>query len=370
MVRNILVYRTGQLGDTLASLPAIRAIRDVYRNDNFILLTDRKAGVVSSWDVLQPTKLFSEVLFYAAPGGRVSSWVPFIKLASEIRRRKPAALFYLREFSWTHRTRDRFFFERICGIPACHGFEAPAKRTFGDRDSTGKLEKCPREVDYYLGLVRGWGIPAPPSESVDFALPVSAKERALVDAFWSDERIDATATVIGIGPGSKMPAKRWPLERFEQIGKRILALIPGCRLIVLGGFEDVDPGERLRGVLGSGVVNTAGKLSLFESAEALRRCSLYVGNDTGTMHLAAAVGTPCVAIFSSRDHPGRWDPYGTQHVVLRAEPPCAGCLLDICSDQDMKCLKDISVPDVMEAIEHVLKTTMKVTGVKQVYAGI
>jgi len=371
MARNMIIYRTGQLGDTLASLPAIRAIRDAYPNDNFILLTDRQPGQrwVSSWDVLEPTRLFSEVLFYTPLRRGFAGCCPVLDVVFQIRQRRPAALFCLREFSWNHKNRARLFFRVICGIPNCYGCGSDDRQAFGRRDSLGKMVRYPREVDYYLNLVSRWGMPTP-AGSVSFGLPLSDKERARIDAFWWKERIAETVLTIGIGPGSKMPAKRWPLDRFVAVGTRILNAFPECRLIVFGGIEDRVQGEEIVRALPNRVVNAAGKLTLLESAEALRRCHLYVGNDTGTMHIAAAVGTPCVAIFSARDHPGRWEPYGSNHVVLRTDPPCAGCLLDVCVDQDMKCLKDISVNQVMRAIESVLDQVVTSKPMGRAYAGI
>jgi heptosyltransferase-3 len=92
----------------------------------------------------------------------------------------------------------------------------------------------------------------------------------------------------------------------------------------------------------------AGDLSVRESAALLQDAAFYLGNDTGAMHLAAAVGTPCIAIFSSLDWPGRWSPYGKGHQVFRVDVPCAGCLLEVCS-QHHECLTGTSVNDVHQA---------------------
>ncbi len=74
----------------------------------------------------------------------------------------------------------------------------------------------------------------------------------------------------------------------------------------------------------------------------------YLGNDTGAMHLAAAMGRPCVAVFSAREWPGRWHPYGEGHKVLRFEVPCSGCRLEVC-DKELQCLKGIQVEEVYQA---------------------
>jgi len=109
-------------------------------------------------------------------------------------------------------------------------------------------------------------------------------------------------------------------------------------------------GAMLVAMIGPRIVNWAGSLSVLESAEALRRCTLYLGNDTGIMHLAAAVGTRCIAIFSARDHPGKWYPYGQGHVVIRKQIPCEGCYLTVCEEHRMACLMEINVEEVCQAV--------------------
>ena len=198
-------------------------------------------------------------------------------------------------------------------------------------------------------------MPLPHPDEIEFSLPISGKERSRIDALWREAGIPARALLIGLGPGSKMAAKQWPLQRFIEVGRDLLVNLPGCWLIIFGGPGDRELGNKIRDVLGDRVINAAGRLSVLESAEALRRCSVYVGNDTGVMHLAAAAGTPCVGIFSARDHPGRWEPYGLHHIVLRKEPSCAGCLLEVCIKHDMICLKEIRVSEVMHAIRYILR---------------
>jgi ADP-heptose:LPS heptosyltransferase len=159
-------------------------------------------------------------------------------------------------------------------------------------------------------------------------------------------------SLIGIGPGSKWPSKVWPEERFAEVGKKLIGEL-GLYPIVLGGPEDAALAARLVKTWGSGA-NAAGALDIRPAAAALTHCRLYVGNDTGTMHLAAAVGTPCGAVFSAQDWPGRWYPYGMGHTVLRRRVACEGCLLQVCEREGLRCLKEISVDEVLSACREVL----------------
>ena len=89
---------------------------------------------------------------------------------------------------------------------------------------------------------------------------------------------------------------------------------------------------------------------------ALKDCALYVGNDTGTMHLAAAAGTACVALFSARDWPGAWYPYGVPQRVFRTALECEGCYLVACAERGNECLTRIGVGEVIDGCTDLLRT--------------
>ena len=144
-----------------------------------------------------------------------------------------------------------------------------------------------------------------------------------------------------------MPAKVWPTDRYEEVVRHLIDehdIWP----VVFGGPEDSGLGERLLGAWGRGY-NAAGALGLREAALALKRCRFYLGNDSGPMHLAAAVRIPCVAIFSSREYPGAWYPYGEGHSVFRTEIDCDGCFLTQCLERQMQCMTSIGVAEVLAA---------------------
>jgi ADP-heptose:LPS heptosyltransferase len=165
---------------------------------------------------------------------------------------------------------------------------------------------------------------------------------------------------IAVAPGSKMASKRWPQERFVQVVAKLHQRFPDYQFIVFGDYRDETLGDELVERYRGDCVNLAGRLSVLESAALLEQCAAYIGNDTGTMHLAAMVGCPCVAIFSSRDAPGRWDPIGQGHVVLRSDPSCAGCMLEECVERKNRCLTDISVDQVIDATIALLTTKGRV----------
>jgi heptosyltransferase-3 len=351
----VVVFRTGQLGDTLVSLPAMWAIRAKHPTARLVLMTSRHPGqgFVSSWDVVAPTNLFSKVVYYNPERWRIGFIADLIRVIVLMRLLAPTFIYHLSPATRSEgqSRRDRFFFRRVCGIPHCHGLDASDCRQ--PQDAGGPLAPAESEVLRLLRVAGSNGECLKDAGEL-FRLPLGADTARRIDALWREAGLGPSTVALGLG--SKVPAKRWPLERYVEVGRRLVRDDPQRSLIVLGGPEDRIRGNRLQAMLGPRVVNWAGALTVIESAEVLRRCAMYLGNDTGTMHLAAAAGIPAVAIFAARDRPGRWDPFGQGHTVLRLEVPCAGCMLSTCHDQDMQCLMGIHVPEVHDACRRTLET--------------
>lgn len=344
-----LVFRTGQLGDALMALPTIELIRKEHPKHRLVLLTDRQpagTGNVSSWDVFRSTGWFDRVLFYAprteGSGGR-REWISLVR---ELRAMKIDQCFNLAAGRTQRQAfRDACFFRGLVGVANYH---APLSHRSPAPDDGGRLPRLEPEWRYTLRSVSA------EHETSDFSFPVPQSERDQALRAALAEGVDFAGAVLAIGPGSKMPSKVWPLDRFAELGRRLLAEFPNLQLAVFGGAEDAAIGQALCREWGARAHNLAGKLSISGSAAILQKCAGYVGNDTGVMHLAAMSGIPCVAIFSARDYPGRWDPYGKGHVVLRHEVECAGCLLEVCEEFDNKCLKLISVDEAHRATRKIL----------------
>jgi ADP-heptose:LPS heptosyltransferase len=150
-----------------------------------------------------------------------------------------------------------------------------------------------------------------------------------------------------------MPAKQWPTDRFSEVVLRLKHIVGGTPF-VFGSDQDQNATHNLIQSWGFGVP-VAGSLNVRQGIALLKRCGLYLGNDCGAMHMAVSAGIRCVAIFSGRDKPGLWDPYGSGHHVLRKRIPCEGCMLRECKDHSGNCLKAIGIEEVMTASLTILK---------------
>jgi asparagine synthase (glutamine-hydrolysing) len=353
--RRILVFRIGQLGDTIISLPAMQAIRDRYPDARMTLLCDRHPGksFVLASDLLGRSGLFDDFLSYPVHEDQnlAQPWSMAPVLAA-LRRRKFDAVVYLAPSarSPAQISRDRKFF-RLAGI----------RNFIGMTNFAALPEKIPgkpllhiqSEADMLLTRLRADKIPVPAPGQARADLRLGVSEETEVAGWLARLPADNGRSWIGVGPGSKMPAKRWPDKRFREV---VAGLIKEFDVwpVVFGGNEDAALGDRLLAAWKRGY-NAAGKLSLRGSAAALKHCELLLTNDTGTMHLGAAMDVPCVAVFSSRAHPGHWNPLGEGHRVFRSDIECEGCGLVECIERKNECLNRITVEQVLAGCGDVLR---------------
>ncbi|MGB7924614.1 MAG: glycosyltransferase family 9 protein [Pyrinomonadaceae bacterium] len=352
--RRILVHRIGHLGDTIITLPAFWAIRAHFPQAHIALLSNAFEGSnrVVAKSVLPATGLFDQWLTYLTGDDRTPTR-GFFKLLLRLRRERFDTLVYLAPCQRTPRQvrRDLLFF-RAAGIRRFIGHQGFAP--YPPRVEGQPLPLLEREADHLLGRLERSGIPVPPPDERRIDLKLTHDEIAQARSWLESACGEAyrSRRLVGFCPGSKWLSKIWPEERFAEVG-RSLVKEEGLFPVVFGGADDRERGERLIAYWRSGA-NAAGSLNVREGAAALGYCRLYVGNDTGTMHMAAAVGTPCVVTLSAQDWPGRWYPYGEGHIVLRRAVSSEGCMLSVCN-RELQCLTEITAEDVLGACRSVLE---------------
>ncbi len=157
---------------------------------------------------------------------------------------------------------------------------------------------------------------------------------------------------IGLCAGAEYgPAKRWLPERFAEAAERISAQSP-VQWMLFGTARDASAGAQVAASLGDHCVNRIGQTTLDQLIDELHDCSLLLTNDTGTMHLAALLGIPVVAIFGSTE-PRLTGPLGNGHIILRHHVECSPCFLRECPI-DFRCMKAVSVEEVADAVLSIL----------------
>ncbi len=348
-IERLLIFRFGQIGDTVAALPSLWLLRDHFPRAEFTLLSEipRQGNQLPPEKVL-PSRWPVQAFLKYRGGSSLSSLMSLARVIFLLRWKRFDAVAYLAPTIRTprQRKRDALFF-RLGGIKRAFGFEGFPDDPY-PRSADGALVPVVSEAEALLRRLALSGLPKVEAGDGRMDLRITAGEHAVAERWWinHDGPLVAPQGWFAICTGSKWTSKQWPLERYLEVGRRLKeehGLLP----VVVGGAEDRDTAGKLIAAWGGGLC-AAGDLSVRESAALLSGAAFYLGNDTGTMHLAAAVGRPCVAIFSALDWPGRWAPYGHGHHTFRTEVPCSGCLLEVCNQQH-QCLVATDIESVYQA---------------------
>ncbi|MEQ1605250.1 MAG: glycosyltransferase family 9 protein [Pyrinomonadaceae bacterium] len=354
--RKVLVYLFGSLGDTIVAIPALRAVRRHFGNAELVLLHNTPQNqVVSASDVI-PTNLIDRSIDYTSSAGQVSN---YFRLWMKIHTEKFDAAVYLVISERPARSvrRDRLFF-RSCGIRELFGFNAFSMDQLYPIDHDGRPGTVDHEAVRKLQRLEADGIQRSPSEDLRQPLfEASSIEQEEMSRWLAPLRQKPDRPLLAMAPGCKTPANFWPTENFVSIAKQ-LAAEHLCEIVIVGGPAEKQLGDDLVANLGTGI-NAAGKFAVRGSAALLSLCNLYFGLDTGTTHLAAAVGTPVVALFHERDNPGQWFPLGNGHTIFQHDVACAGCRSQECPVAGHPCMKGISVEPVLEELRKKLRSKEK-----------
>jgi heptosyltransferase II len=325
----ILIRSSNWLGDAAMSVPAVRAIR-AGRPDARVTI--------------------------AAPEKIASMW----KLVAEVDAIIPLPRSRLLSVVWLLRREPSFDVAILFPNSVRAALES-------------WLTRIPRRVGY-CGHWRRWLVnqivpvprkPGPPEHHSLRFLRIARECGA--DAFGSDRSragvgystpnvqiaINRQPIKIGLCPGAEYgPAKRWLPERFAEAAEKISAQ-SSVQWILLGTPRDATVGDQIAAALGDHCVNRIGQTTLDQLIDELRECRLLLTNDTGTMHLAALLGVPIVAIFGSTE-PRLTGPLGNGHIVLRHHVECSPCFLRECPI-DFRCMKAVSVQEVANAVLSILR---------------
>ena len=236
---------------------------------------------------------------------------------------------------------------RLISLPA--GATSPAGPHPQDRTA--------HQIYDYLHLAAALGAnpePLPPRLEIPAAEIQQAEQDLLADLRRkaADRASGEPSLLLGLNPGAEYgPAKRWPAERFAAVAREISHQHGNCLWLAFGGPGDAQPCGDIARLAGGGVVNLAGKTSLRQLMALLKLCRVLLTNDSGPMHVAAALGTPVVVPFGSTA-PGLTGPGlpgDPRHRLLQAAPPCAPCFRRVCPI-DFRCMTGISPDRVVDAV--------------------
>jgi ADP-heptose:LPS heptosyltransferase len=317
----IVIFRLGSLGDTVVALPCLHKIAAAFPNAERIVLSNipvsSKAAAIEA--ILANSELIDHVIDYPLQARSIATlWA----LCLRLRALRASTLVYLAP--WRSRAqlfRDLFFF-RLCGFRRILGapIEKDLSRSRVD-PATGFVEQeCSRLARTLspLGMIDL-------DDRASWDLRLTEQERAA--------GADAVAPIkglpfIAINMGGKARQNHWGEDNWRRLFEELSQTHGRYGLLVVGAPDDSPPVTVVTEPWPGPIVNACGRLTPRESAAAMERAQLFVGHDSGPMHLAAACGVPCIGLFSGLVPPRKWHPYGVGHQVIHRKEGISAIQVD------------------------------------------
>jgi heptosyltransferase II len=369
MPRRILVRGVNWLGDAVMTTPALLRLREKFPSAHITLLCAGKLG-----DLFKHHPAVNEVISFTADEGvlsiskklRVEKFDLALVLPNSPRSALEVWLAGIPQRIGYDRPWRNFLLTQAVpsrvGAVKMHKRSENEIRTLISKNSTAKISSpvipaAAHQTNEYLHLVAALGAdsaPLPPE------LRVTAEELGDVRQRF---QIDEPTKWFGINPGAEYgPAKRWPAEKFLFMAREAAAWTGDWGVILFGGKSDVPAVEKIERDFWSvasqwktrpKLINLAGRTSLRELMAALKLCRVLLTNDTGPMHVAAALGTPVVVPFGSTspELTGPGLPGDKRHLLIKSDAPCSPCFLRECPI-DFRCMNGITANRVIEDMIH------------------
>lgn len=345
--RRVCIYRIGNIGDTVCAIPAIYSIRHAYPDARLTVVSSPgRRGMAGAADLFDGASWLDDLMVYYSD--EVESARGRLQMLRELRSRRFDVWIELPAVNVGIATLMRnIAVAKASGARWAGGWELGTIEFAAH--SQAEVFHYPDEVDRLLNLVKRLGIEP---HSGFAALPIREHHRRAALDLMNSCGVGGKP-MIAIAPGAKRAPNRWPADRFAGVG-RYFVQAGFCVAVVGGGDDEYVCGQVANGI-GGGAFNTAGRLSLLESTALLARAVIVICNDSGVQHLAAAVDTPSLSIFSCRDFPGIWYPHGIANRVIRKRVQCHTCLCERCPF-DNRCINMITTGEVVAEADRMLRT--------------
>lgn len=337
---NILIVKLSAIGDVIHTLPSLAALRRCYPQAHISWVVEEAAS-----DLLADQPMLDRVLV-----SRRKRWLRDLREG----RNRAAALREIRGFLRTLRDRPYDLVIDFHGLfkSAVLVFLSGGKHRLGYdslQEGSGLVlnDKIPEDmgkhaVDRYLDLPRHLGCE---TSRPEFPIALQDMHFTRVTELLAAFEVDTSGGFVAVSPVAYWETKLWDEAKFAAVCDRIVTELGLA--VVFTGESPEGPIERIRSLMQAPSASVAGNTSLRELAALYRKASVLLTTDSGPMHLAAAVGTPVVALFGPTS-PERTGPYGEGHTVIRRSMDCSPCFRKAC--ESLGCMKMIGIDEVFEAV--------------------
>jgi lipopolysaccharide heptosyltransferase I len=330
--RRLLIIKPSSLGDIIHALPVVSALRRRFPSAGLTWLVKREWA-----EVLEGNPDIDEVM---AVDLSLRGWPEVIQ------RIRAGGFDLVVDLQGLLRSA---ILARVSGAPVRVGFANGREGSpwfYTDRVPVPAGDM--HAVDRYLLVSRFLGAPQKAPDLSDFPLPADPAADDRVAALLASEHVRSGTILVAMNPTARWDTKQWPSGSFLATADRLQA--GDARVVLIGSVEDSAVGAQAIREMRTPPIDLMGKTTLKELIAVLRRARVLVTNDSGPMHLAAAVGTPVVALFGPTD-PARTGPYGPGHTALRSGVPCSPCFSRRCTNVTrLECLTAISPDEVIRQV--------------------
>ncbi len=340
-MRNILIIKLRYIGDVLLATPTIRAIKAAWSDVRVTMMVNR-----GTEDVLSGNPDVDEIL--ALDKGSLEAQG---RLIAGLRRRRFDTVIDL-----TDGDRSAFL-SWVSGAPVRIGFNDEHRwRGKWYTRVVQSLSGIQHRIDRDLEALEPLSIQA---RSKDLQLRLTPEEANSADELLGQLGVQRSQSMVILQPGARYWFKAWPPERFAELADRLTSQY-GCQVLIGGSDQDIDLAQQIRQMAKSSLVIMAGRTTIKQFAAVAKKSALFVGSDSGAMHIAAAVGAPVVALFGP-SNPAEWGPRGEATEVIYKGLDCRVCFHPTCQRGEQNCMKLISVGEVETASKRLIACVNHVT---------
>ncbi|MDO9565355.1 MAG: lipopolysaccharide heptosyltransferase II [Candidatus Desulfaltia sp.] len=338
-IKQLLIRSTNWIGDAVMTTPAVRAIRKNFPHAEISILTRPwVAPVFESSPYIDNMLIYDDFGKHKGLSGK-------LRLARELKQYGfDAAILLQNAF-------EAALIAFFAGIPCRIGYNTDA-RSFLLTHSvscTPRIKKM-HQTGYYLDILHGIGLD---TDGPGLDLVVAKKYQKSAAEILEEHGISRADRLVGINPSATFgPAKQWFPERYAALSDKIQEVF-GAGILLFGGPGDRELGLRISQKMQHPPVDLCGKTDLGEAIALIKECDLFITNDSGLMHVAAALDVPLIAIFGSTN-PVTTGPQSQRSKIVRVPIKCSPCLKPECPEGHLKCMDQIDVEMVFDVAKEIL----------------
>ncbi|MFA5779805.1 MAG: lipopolysaccharide heptosyltransferase II [Elusimicrobiota bacterium] len=326
----LLIIQTAFLGDVVLTIPLIQAAKKYLKAQISVIC------IPSTKNILEGHPSIDEIIIFDKKNLE-KGFFPLIKFIKKLKEKKFNAVVI------PHPSFKSGLISYLAAIPERIGFSNSAGRFF----FTDKIffDKNKHQLERYLDLLKHFGVEAGEEKT---EIHIDGKDEKFADDILPKDKI-----IFGINPGSVWATKRWPAEKYAELSDKISKELGG-QIVIFGGSDDIKTAAKVEKNMKQRAINIAGKTTIKQLAASIKRCRVFITNDSGPMHISALLNIPVVAIFGPTVKQFGFFPYSKKAIVVEKNVPCKPCSPhgpNKCPEKYFDCMNKITVGEVFDAVK-------------------